>query len=329
MFDIRKMRWSEEIADVLNLPLDKLPRIVKPWDIIGELTQDIAEKCGLVTGIPIAAGAGDYTASSLGTGLTRPSLCIDVAGTASVLAVSTTDITPDKKYRTLLYVKSIVPELWQVGAYINGGGLCLRWFRDEFGKYEKERAKEINVDPYKLLDEEASKVPEGSEGLIFIPHLGGRAYPNQPDIKGIWFGFTWKHTVGHFFRSIMEGIAYEYYHYMKIAKSLFRDLQLEEIRRIGGGSKSRIWAQIKAETLNIPYVLLDKEEYAALALAVIGGYAVGAIKDYKQAIDKWVKPVARIEPQPKKHEMYKRYAEFYEHLLYFTNNIFNEHARLF
>jgi len=170
------------------------------------------------------------------------------------LAVSTIDITPDKKYRILLYVKSIVLELWQVGACINGGGLCLRWFRDEFGKYEKERAKEVNVDSYKLLDEEVSKVPEGSEGLIFIPHLGRRAYLNQPDIKGVWFGFAWKHTVGHFFRSVMEGIAYEYY-YMKLAKSLFRDLQFEEIKGIGGGSKSRIWAQIKSRHTKYPVCL--------------------------------------------------------------------------
>jgi xylulokinase len=240
-----------------------------------------SRKCGLVKDIPIAAGAGDYTASCLGAGLTRPGLCIDVTGTASVLAVSTTDITPDKKYKTLLYVKSIVPELWQVGAYINGGGLCLRLFHDEFSKYEKERAREINVDPYKLLDEEASKVPEGSEGLIFIPHLGGRAYSNQPNIKGVWFGFTWKHTTGHFFRSIMEGVAYEYYYYMRVAKSLFKDLRFEEAREIGGGSKSKTWAQIKADVLNIPYVLLNKEEYAALALAAIGGYAVGAIKNCK------------------------------------------------
>jgi len=328
MFDIHKMEWSQEIADTLNIPLDKLPKIVKPWEIIGELTPEMAEKCGLIKGIPIAAGAGDYIASCLGAGLTRPGLCIDVAGTASIISVSTDKIAPDKEHKTLLYVKSVVPELWQVGAYINGGGLCLRWFRDEFGKYEKERAKETNVDPYKLLDEEASKIPEGSEGLIFIPHLGGRAYPNQPDIKGVWFGFTWKHTIGHFFRSIMEGIAYEYYYYMRIAKSLFKDLQFEEIRGIGGGSKSRIWSQIKADVLNIPYILLNKEEYAALALAAIGGYAVGALKDYKQAIEKWVKPVVRIDPRPEKHEIYRKYAEFYEQLLNSANNIFKEHAKL-
>jgi xylulokinase len=79
----------------------------------------------------------------------------------------------------------------------------------------------------------------------------------------------------------MEGVAYEYYYYMRVAKSLFKDLRFEEAREIGGGSKSKTWAQIKADVLNIPYVLLNKEEYAALALAAIGGYAVGAIKNCK------------------------------------------------
>ncbi len=66
---------------------------------------------------------------------------------------------------------------------------------------------------------------EGSEGLIFILHLSGRAYPNKLNIKGVSLGFRWKHTSGNFFRSIMEGIAYEYYYYFRIAKSLFKDLR--------------------------------------------------------------------------------------------------------
>jgi len=72
----------------------------------------------LVRDIPTAAGAGDYnyTTSILGAGLTRPSLCVDVTGIASVLAVSTTDITPDKKYKTLLYVKSIMLDFMAVGS---------------------------------------------------------------------------------------------------------------------------------------------------------------------------------------------------------------------
>jgi len=302
--------------------------VVKPWDIVGELTSEEAERLGLVKGIPIVAGEGDAVASSLGAGLTEPGICLDIAGTASNFYISVDTIVPDMKYKTLLHLKSVVPELWNIGAYINGGGLCLRWFRDEIAKDIKIEAEKRGIDPYKLLDEMASKVPEGSEGLFFIPHLGGRANPYNPRLRGLWMGYTWKHTIAHFYRSILEGIAYEYYHYLRILRELLRDVRITEVRCIGGGSKSLIWSQIKADILGVQYVLLNREELAALALAVIGGYAVKAFKDYKKTINEWVKPVKRIEPRSNVHEKYLQYAEFYEKLIAKSDIIFEGHDQL-
>ncbi|MCS7132567.1 MAG: FGGY family carbohydrate kinase [Aigarchaeota archaeon] len=328
MYDVYKLTWSEEISETFDIPVDKLPRLVKPWEVIGELTSETAQKSGLRKGIPVVAGAGDYIASCFGAGLTQVGQCVDVAGTASIFSISIDKVIPDKRYKTLLYVKAIPPELWQVGAYINGGGLCLRWFRDEIGRYEKKLGEEIGKDAYKILDEKAAQVPIGSEGLIFIPHLGGRAYPYTPSIKGIWFGFTWKHTIGHLFRSVMEGIAYEYYFYCNIAKSIFKDLRFSEVRGIGGGSRSEVWRQIKSDVLNMPYVILNKEEYAVLALAAIGGYGVNVIKDYIAIINEWVKPVKRVEPIRENAEKYANYAQFYQELLTSVEGIFSKHLTL-
>jgi len=328
LIDAGKMRWSEELSETFGIPIDKMPRIVKPWEIIGELKANEAEKTGLVKGIPIVAGAGDGVACTLGAGLTKPGLCLDIAGTASAFYVSTDKMIPDTKFKTLIYLKSVVPELWDVGAYINGGGLCLRWFRDEIAKYEKEVAKERGENPYKLLDNLASEAPPGSDGLFFVPHLGGRAYPYNPKIRGVWFGFSWKHTSGYFFRAILESICYEYNYYLNIIKGLFPKLELKEIRCIGGGGKSSIWNQIKADVLNVPYVLLNKEEYAVLALAALGGYAVGFLNNYVKAIDEWVNPVKRIMPDEKKHEKYKKYAKFYEHLLNEIDKMLTLHESL-
>ncbi len=328
LFDIRRMEWSDELSRIFSIPLEKLPRVVRPWDIVGELTTEEAEKLGLVRGIPIVAGAGDGMACSLGAGLTNPGICLDIAGTASAFYISIDTIVPDTKHKTLLHLKSAVPELWNVGAYINGGGLCLRWFRDELAKDVKIEAEERGIDPYKLLDEMALNVPEGSEGLFFVPHLGGRAYPYNPRLRGIWIGYTWKHTMAYFYRSILEGIAYEYYRYLRILKELLKGVKITEVRGIGGGSKSPIWNQIKADILGVPYVLLNQEEFAALALAVIGGYAVKALEDYRKTINEWVKPIKRIEPREEVHERYLRYAEFYEKLIERSDMLFEGHEQL-
>lgn len=329
LFDVRKMKWSDELCETFGIPLDKLPRIVKPWEIIGELQESVAEKCGLVKGIPIVAGAGDFTASCLGAGLTKAGLCLDVAGTASVFAATTGEVIPDKEHRTIVYAKSVVPELWIAHAYVSGGGLCLRWFRDNIAKHEKNLAKEVGKDPYQLLDEAASKVTEGSEGIFFIPHLGGSVCPYNPRLRGVWLGLSWKHDTSHMYRAILESIAYEYYHFARIIKSLFKEIKLSEVRAVGGGSKSPLWCQIKADVLDIPYVLLNREEYGVLALAAIGGYAVGALKDYIQTINNWVKPVKKIEPRKSSHRKYQQYAEFYGEFLARIDELFRKHEELF
>jgi xylulokinase len=329
LFDIHRMDWSEELAEIFKLPLDKMPRVVKPWEVIGELTQESAEKMGLVKGIPIVAGAGDGMACAFGAGLTQPGLCLDIAGTASAFYVSTDKIAPDVKHRTLLHLKSVVPDQWCVGAYINGGGLCLRWFRDEIAKEEKTIAQQQGRDPYEILDERASEISPGSEGVFFIPHLGGRAYPYNPRIRGVWVGFSWKHTKGHLYRSILESIAFEYNHYLKILRELLSNIRIGEVRGIGGGSKSRIWCQIKADILGVPYVLLNREEYAVTALAVIGGYGVKVLKDYKKTIDEWVKPVKRVEPREEVASVYRKYSEYYEKLVARIDYLMEDHSKLF
>ncbi|MBS7654056.1 xylulose kinase [Candidatus Bathyarchaeota archaeon] len=328
LYDVKRMKWSDDLCEIFRIPFDKLPRIVRPWEIIGELSGKEAERCGLVGGIPIVAGAGDYPASCLGAGITKIGLCLDVAGTASILSASTDKVIPDKEFKTLLYTKAVVPELWIPHAYVGGGGLCLRWFRDEIARYEKKIAEETGKDPYQVLDQYASQVPEGSENLFFVPHLGGRIYPYNPRIKGVWLGFSWKHTASHLYRSILESIAYEYHYYFRIIRGLFKNIEFNEVRGIGGGSKSSVWNQIKADVLNIPYVLLNREEYAVLGLAVLGGYAVKAFDSYIKTIDDWVKPVRKVMPSKERHEKYRKYADFYEQMLNEIDRIFERYEHL-
>src|SRR3712207_7212834 len=68
-----------------SIPPEKLPRIVEPWTIIGELTAQAAEACGLVPGIPIAAGGGDQAAGALGAGSLGAGIIFRRGGTVADL----------------------------------------------------------------------------------------------------------------------------------------------------------------------------------------------------------------------------------------------------
>jgi len=298
--------WSAELCRLLGVDSNKLPHIVNPWQIIGEVTESAAKEFGLAPGTPIAAGAGDTAAGALGAGIVRPRMLLDTAGTASVLAGCTDQFVADVDNRALLVMRSVIPGLWHPLAYIGGGGLALRWFRDQFA------AGEARGDLYERLISEAAAIPPGAEGLFFSPHLGGRICPAEPTMRGAWIGFSWGHTRAHFFRAILESIAFEYAYYLGTLRALIPGLSLLEARVIGGGAQSDPWNQIKADVLAVPYQRLQRSEFATWGSALIAGYAVGLFTDLAQSAAETTAPQGEPRlPDPQISAEYERLARQY------------------
>jgi len=202
-------------------------------------------------------------------------MLFDVAGTAAVLASCTDQFVADEKNQALLTMRSVVPGLWNPLAYIGGGGIALRWFRDQFFNACQGVAQPAEDELYDLMTTMASSVPPGCEGLFFSPHLGGRICPAAPGMRGAWVGFSWGHTQAHFFRAVLESIAFEYAYYLHILRDLLPDLKLFQARVAGGGARSQVWNQIKADILDVPYQPLTRGELGTWGSALIAGHAVG------------------------------------------------------
>ena len=281
--DARKSVWSGELCEKLQMDMDKLPRIVAPWEVIGEVKEQAASDFGLAPGTLIAAGAGDTAANALGAGIVNPGMLFDVAGTAAVLAGCTDTFVADVRHRTLLTMRSVIPGLWSPLAYIAGGGLALRWYRDQFYNTSRGAALPAENDIYDEMSVMALKAPAGAEGLLFSPHLGGRICPSDPTMRGAWMGFSWGHTQPHFYRAILESVAYEYAYYLGILNELLPGgLVHSQARVIGGGARSQVWDQIKADVLNVPYQRLNGSEFGTWGSAMIAGKAAGLFDDLAQ-----------------------------------------------
>ena len=275
--DARKGRWSDELCERFGLDKEKLPRIVSPCDTVGEAAEESAHVFGLAPGTLIAAGAGDTAANALGAGIVHPGMLFDVAGTAAVLAACTNQFVADIRHRALLTMHSVVDGLWHPLAYIGGGGLVLRWFRDQFFNTFRGQPSSGSEDSYSQMIALAESVAPGSDGLFFSPHLGGRICPSSPEMRGAWVGASWSHTQAHFTRAILESVAYEYAYYLKILKELLPRFELTEARVVGGGARSAIWNQIKADVLNVRYQRLKGNEFGTWGAAMIAGKAAGVI----------------------------------------------------
>jgi xylulokinase len=277
--DAKRGVWSDELCQRFGLDMGKLPRIVDPCDIVGEVQPGPGEDFGLAPGTLIAAGAGDTATNALGAGIVRAGMLFDVAGTAAVLAGCTDGYVADTRNRALITMRSVIPGLWNPLAYIAGGGIALRWFRDQFFNARRGRSAASNSDLYAQMIEMAARVPPGSDGLLFSPHLGGRICPASPDMRGAWVGVSWSHTQAHFARAILESVAFEYAYYLKILRELLPGIQFMEALVVGGGARSTTWNQIKADVLGVPYQRLAGTEFGTWGAAMIAGKAAGLITD--------------------------------------------------
>ncbi len=305
--------WSKDLCQQFGMDIEKLPRIVKPWDIVGEVTVKGAKDFGLAPGTIIAAGAGDTAANALGAGIVQPGILFDVAGTASVLAGCTDTYVADTENQALLTMRSVIPGLWNPLAYIGGGGIALRWLRDNI--YQETIQNETNRyfrQSYDAMTALAADVPPGSEGLFFSPHFGGRICPANPNMRGAWVGLSWSHDQSHLIRSMLESVAYEYAYYLKILRGLLPGQDYFQARGMGGGSKSLVWNQIKADVLNVAYYQLKGSEFGTWGAAMVAGKAAGVIDDLAAFASEHAKLLNNpCKPDQENHKIYQPMVEKY------------------
>jgi xylulokinase len=318
--DVENKNWSNELLGLFDMDGAKLPRIVEPWAIAGRLTKEAAGCMGLAAGIPVVAGFGDQSATSLGAGVTHAGVVFDVAGTASVFSCCVDRYRPDVASKTMLFARSVIDGLWTPLGYISGGGLCLKWFRDSV---------EGGTLTYDQLNEEATAVAPGSAGLLFVPHFSGRTCPNDPVLKGTWVGLDWIHERRHLYRSILESIAYEYGHYLKLMRGLLGDLPVSHVIAIGGGAKSALFNSIKADVLGIPYVPLGDGDTATWGSAVIAGYGAGVYRDIPSAVTCGIAARSgRVQPDMENHRLYSSRVAAYENLFGLLHQLYTQPDRL-
>jgi xylulokinase len=302
--DTAACRWSAELLDAFGVDPDILPRIVDPLDVVGEVTRRGEAACGMPAGTPVSAGAGDQPAASLGAGVVEPGQAFDSAGTASVFAMCVASFSPDIEHKTLLAAHSVVSGVFMALAFINGGGLALRWFRDEVARLSGD-----DPEAYAKLDALAAEIEPGAGGLLWYPHVQGGVLPPQPHARGAWVGLTSGHTHGHMFRSMLEGIAFEYAKWAELAPG-----RVLETRALGGGGRSSLWNRIKADIVGADWVPTMRQECGVLGDALIAAAATGHVRDLAATARAWQETGEPVRPDPDRRRRYSRVREAYREL---------------
>jgi xylulokinase len=285
LLDVPQRRWSTEVLAALGLDPGLLPDLYEGPDVTGTVSAAAAEVTGLRAGTPVVAGGGDQAATAVGVGAVTPQVGALSLGTSGVVFVPTAGPVVEPQGRVHAFCHA-VPDTWHVmGVMLSAAG-SLRWYRDTL-------APQV---PFADLVSQAQAAPPGCDGLRFLPYLTGERTPHpDPDARGAFVGLTVRHTRAHLTRAVLEGVAFGLRDGLELMRAAGVALP-HELRVSGGGSKSALWRQIVADTLQVPLVATATAEGAAYGAAVLATVAAGWHADVRAASAALVTPGERTDP---------------------------------
>jgi xylulokinase len=314
LLDMQERDWSEEILEALEIPSEWLPKVYEGPESAGTLIGDVAEDLGLPAGIPVAAGGGDNAAAAVGVGVVEGGLLSSSVGTSGVLFAATDSFTPDPSGRIHAFCHAVPSRYHLMGVTLSAGG-SLGWWRDAMGA------------DYDELVEAASRIPPGSEGLLFLPYLSGERTPHlDPQARGGFFGLTARHGAPHMTRALMEGVVFSLRDSLEILREL--DVPVGEVRATGGGARSALWRQLQADVYNEPIRRTTADEGPAYGAALLAGVAAELYTDVEEA-SRLVKLREEVtEPDARRAKAYEDYYDVYSSLYPATREIMSRLAEL-
>jgi xylulokinase len=304
-FDSRRQTWSETLLERMGVDPNRLPPLHPCAAVVGEVTHSAAAATGLATGTPVIAGMTDGTAAAVEAGLVEVGDAVEMTGQSTVLLICS-----DRPYlgNELIPLGHAVPGKYLVvGALVASGG-ALRWFRDQLGEVERHEAEQLGIDPFEQLSRLAGQSPPGANRLLFLPYLYGERSPIwDSDARGVFFGLSLATQKADLVRAILEGAAFGLRHNVEAAMA--GGFPLAKLASVGGGSRSGLWNQIKADVLNRPLHLPAAATGAPLGDAIVAAAAVGLYPSVEAAVAGMVTPGAVYQPQP---EVAGRYDTLYQ-----------------
>jgi xylulokinase len=308
LMDARTDDWSQVLVDLVGINRQLLPPIYASSDVIGHVTQEIADLTGLAAGTPVVAGAGDMLCMLLAAGITHPGTASDVTGTSSIFSVFTEEPVFDIR---LMNLHHVMPG-WIPFGIIDSGGGSLKWFKDSFCQSEIEEAQRSNVNVYDSLNELAAKVEPGGEGLLYYPYLMGERTLGTPYARGVFFGVTPRTGKGAMVRAIMEGITLELRRTMEIVENAGH--QVEVIYHSGGGAYSDVWSQIKADVYQKKVATFETSEGGILGSAILAGVGAGVYASTTAGAEYCLRVAKEFNPNPALRARYDYLFELFKDL---------------
>ena len=314
-FDYKGLQWAKA-ADfkwqAVPVRREQLPELRAPGSPLGTLSAAAAADLGLPQGLPLIAAAADKACEVLGSGALTPEVAALSYGTTAT--INTCRSSYLEVQRMLPPYPAALPGAYNTEIQIYRGFWMVSWFKQEFAHKERRVAAEQGVAVESLFDDLIREIPPGSMGLTLQPYWTPGVRDPGPEAKGAIIGFGDVHKRGHFYRAILEGIAYG----LRAGAEQIEARSKQPLQRVvvaGGGSQSDVAMQITADVFNRPTSRPHVYETSGLGAAINAAVGLGVHPDYASAVAAMTRPGQQFSPDPDAAALYDQlYRQVYSDL---------------
>ena len=301
--------WSEEICNKIGIDINKLPPLHKSTDVVGTLTHPVLLAMGLPADTKIVIGGGDTACATLAAGVVKQGDVCESVGTTNVLTVC---VEQPKFSPNFINRRHVVDGAWIYQGAMSHTGSSYQWMYDNFYQDYKDYPSVTGKKGMILMNDDAEQAEPGADGLVFLPYMMGERSPVwDPYARGVFFGLSLKTTRREMNRAVLEGCAYGLRQLIEMVEEVTGE-KLTRFSSIGGGAKSKVWAQIKADITGRDITVLDMNDMAPVGAALLAGVGAGIFKDVYEASAKVEKSVyMEIHHSDAHKEIYNRRYQVY------------------
>lgn len=340
-FDLDTLDWNSQLLETAGIDRALYPKPVPSGTSAGKILPKMAELTGLSENTEIVSISQDQIAAAVGAGAFDGKVAVDGSGTVECMTLIYDEKPdPEELYKGyFVTVPYVIPGKYVTYAFMYTGGAMIKWCTDNLtgkGIISDPKCENCEVSPLKRLDErnkkyttisvnellelrfknimkEIGRDEDEPTGLMILPHFAGAATPYMDTgSKGAIVGLTVDTDISEIYMGCLEGVCLEMYLlYNKIKDT---GINFECFHATGGGAKSKVFMQMKADMLGVPFVALKQTDSGTVGSAMMTGVAIGIYKDIYEAAKIMIGTAERYEPNMARHDKYMEVFSRYEKL---------------
>jgi xylulokinase len=287
VYDITEGRWSREILDAAGLDVDRLPAVAAGGTVAGTLPEPVASTLGLPAAVTVVVGGHDQPIGALGAGVIRPGQVMYSIGTTEALVSVVPSVNHALPRANIACYPHVLPGRYVALAGSQTGGRAIQWLAAMLQAAPGEAS---------VLDRLETVAASFRDGPLFLAHLAGSgSVINDPESVGVFHGLRFDTTRDQLIGAVLEGVTFE----QAIAAEAIAaaGVPVEELRAVGGGTRSAAWLAMKADILGRPIVQVQVSDAPCLGAAILGAVATRCHGSIEEAVSQMVRTGERHLPR--------------------------------